>query len=173
MIDGLIYLNAKAVKFFRQNIISAKNILSILKLIFTLIKSNYKNLVIFFNISSSNFVTTFKFLGSSYYNFIITVFSLAFRGDYVFTNYLFIYDILNFTICNKEEFILNNKELNDCFDYVDRENLYKYDESYKFNDFLDYHSDGLENVIILIYINLLFFFNFNYSNLITKTGQPL
>jgi len=145
-LDGFLYLNAKAVKFFRRNILSARVLNNILKLIYQIIKTNYNNLITFFNLSAKNFVTTFRFLGSTYYNFIVSVFYLAFDGVYFFTNYIFVYDIIKYTHSCCEDVCLSAEELNNCFDYVNDDLLYKYEDFLGFNNFLDFQVDTLEHV---------------------------
>ncbi len=147
-IDEFIFLNSKAVKYLRRNILQAKVLLNFLNLIFKLINGNYHNLIIFFNVKSENFVTTFKFLGSSYYNFIAAISKTAFDGKYYFSNYFFIYDILYLSFASNEELNLTNEELNINFDTPMKEHLIKYDESLKFNDMIDSHSDSLAHVSI-------------------------
>jgi len=98
-LDEFLYINANAVKFFRKNIFSRETLLTFLKLIFISVENDYENLVMFFNLSSKNFVTTFKFLGSEYYNFLILLSKMAFSHEYFkFNNYFFITDVLSRTL---------------------------------------------------------------------------
>jgi len=160
IIDEFLYLNSKAVKFFQIRIIPKKTLLSILSIIWLAIEKNYLNLVILFNLSSKNFVTTFRCLGSTYYNFVILISKMAFSANYFFSNLLFIRNVLSLTldlrnVANKrmskepkdlsDEMLMDQEDTKENRDFRDLEKN-DIEEGLRNIDFLDKYCDYLDYV---------------------------
>ncbi len=130
VINKFIYLNAKAVRFFRRNILPRKTVLAFLRLLFISVQNDYNNLIILFNLSTKNFVTTFRYLGNSFYNFLIILSKMCFDKKYYFSNFVFISGCIKRTFSfykpiskrfEKEQRDLTSKELNSSFPNENKE----------------------------------------------------